>query len=117
VALVRLGSALAAAGLALALLLGQPVPALIGFAAVGAGFATIVPQAFSAAGRTPGMAAGPALATATTLGYSGFLIGPPLIGFAAEAIGLRAALGIVVAVSLVAIALAPSVRSAADNHR
>jgi MFS family permease len=111
VALVRLGSGLAAAGLGSALLLGQPWSALLGFAAVGAGFATIVPQVFSAAGRTSGMDAGPALATATTIGYSGFLIGPPIIGFAAEAIGLRGALAIIVATSAVAIVLAPNVRN------
>jgi len=110
VLMVRLGSALAAVGLTLALLHGAPVSGLIGFAAVGAGFATIVPQVFSAAGRTPGMDPGPALATTTTVGYSGFLIGPPLIGFAAEAIGLRGALGLIVATSVVAIILAPNVR-------
>lgn len=115
VALVRLGSGLAAAGLAFALLQGEPVSALLGFAAVGAGFATIVPQVFSAAGRTPGMDPGPALATATTLGYSGFLIGPPLIGFAAEAIGLPGALAIIVVTSLAAIALASNVRNAAES--
>jgi len=49
--LVRAGSALAAIGLALALIVGQPIVALVGFAAVGAGFATIVPQVFS--GRRP----------------------------------------------------------------
>jgi hypothetical protein len=112
VALVRIGSGLAAAGLASVLMLSDPVAALAGFAAVGAGFATIVPQVFSAAGRTPGMDPGTALATTTTIGYSGFLIGPPLIGFAAEAIGLRGALAIIVAMSVVAIVLAPNVRSA-----
>jgi hypothetical protein len=45
------------------------------------------------------------------VGYAGFLIGPPLIGFAAEAIGLRGALGLIVATSAVAIILAPNVRS------
>lgn len=116
VSLVRVGSGLAAAGLGLALLRGDPVSSLIGFAAVGAGFATIVPQVFSAAGRTPGMDAGPALATTSTLGYSGFLIGPPLIGFAAQAIGLRSALVIIVAMSLVAIMLAPHVRRAEGRN-
>lgn len=115
VTLVRLGSGLAAAGLMLALLHGAPWSILLGFGAVGAGFATIVPQVFSAAGRTPGMDPGPALATATTVGYSGFLIGPPLIGFAAQAIGLRGALAIIVATSLVAIILAPNVRSAVNK--
>ncbi len=114
VILVRTGGAIAAAGLGLALLIGQSAAALIGFAAVGAGFATIVPQVLSAAGRTPGIAPGPALAVATTLGYTGFLIGPPLIGFVAELAGLRAAFGIIAAMSAVAVILAPSVRRAAD---
>ena len=108
--LVRLGSALAAVGLSLSLLVPHAAVALLGFAAVGAGFATIVPQVFSAAGRTPGIEAGPALAMTTTLGYTGFLIGPPLIGFVAEWIGLRGALGIVVATSALAVVLAPCVR-------
>ena len=112
VALVRLGSAIAAAGLALALLFHEPITALAGFAAVGAGWAAIVPQVFSAAGRTAGMAAGPALATVTTLGYSGFLVGPPLIGFAAQLMGLPAALGIVAGMSGLAAVLAASVRPA-----
>lgn len=108
-ALVRGGSALAAAGLAFALMVRDPLAALAGFAAVGAGFATIVPQVFSAVGRLPGIVPGPALAMATTIGYTGFLIGPPLIGVAAEYLGLRTALGFIVAMSLLAIALAPSV--------
>ncbi|MES2571609.1 MAG: MFS transporter [Verrucomicrobiota bacterium] len=110
VVLVRAGGAFAAAGLSLALAWPQPIAALIGFAAVGAGFATIVPLVFSAAGRMPGLSPESALATATTIGYSGFLIGPPLIGFAAQAIGLRGALGIVVAMSILMVVLAPSLR-------
>lgn len=111
-ALVYAGGAFAAAGLAIALLIGGTVPALIGFAAAGVGFSTIVPQVFSAAGRMPGLASGPSIATATTIGYTGFLLGPPLIGFAADRIGLRSALGLIVGVSLIAIALGRSVRRA-----
>ena len=117
VTLVRTGSALAAAGLALALLTAEPIPVLLGFGAVGAGFATIVPQVFTAAGRVPGISAGPALAITTTLGYTGFLIGPPMIGFVAEAIGLRAALAIVVLTSLTAIALARFVGTPSPKHK
>jgi predicted MFS family arabinose efflux permease len=110
VTLVRLSGALSVAGLSLALFFPQAVPALIGFAAVGAGFAAVVPQVFSAAGNTPGLSSEAALATTTTIGYAGFLIGPPLIGFVAEAIGLRGALGIVVGMSALMIVLAPSVQ-------
>jgi MFS family permease len=109
--LVHLGGAIAAAGLAIALSLGGAVPAFLGFLAAGVGFSTIVPQVFSAAGRVPGLSSGPAIATATTIGYTGFLLGPPLIGFAADTLhSLRAALGIIVVVSLIAIALGRSVR-------
>lgn len=110
VTVVRAGSAVAAGGLAVSLLIPHPVIVLAGFAAVGAGLAAIIPQVFSAAGRTPGIAPGPALATVTTLGYSGFLVGPPLIGFAAEHIGLRGALSLAVCTSVAAITLAPCVR-------
>lgn len=112
VAVVRAGSAVATVGLALALLLGQSAAALVGFATVGAGFATIVPLVLSTAGRTSGMDSGPALAHATTLGYMGFLIGPPLIGFIAQGTDLRIALGIVVLMNAVAFFLSPCVRQA-----
>ena len=111
VSLVRLGSMVAAVGLSVAVIFVHPAASAVGFAAVGAGLATIIPQVFSAAGRTPGVEAGPALATVTTLGYSGFLAGPPVIGFAAEWLGLRSALGIVVAICFVAAALAQCLRT------
>lgn len=99
VRLTRWGGAVATAGLGLALLVPSPAVALIGFAAVGAGFATIVPQVFSAAGRATAMAPGTAVAIVSTIGYFGFLLGPPIIGFVAELLGLRGALCLVVVTS------------------
>lgn len=106
VAILRRGGALVAAGLGLALVLDTPWAAIIGCAAVGAGLSATFPVVLSAAGRTPGLAVGPALAVATTLGYFGFLVGPPLIGLTAELVGLPTALGIVVAMGLVIVLLA-----------
>jgi MFS family permease len=106
--LVRVGGTVAASGLLLALVSGHAAISLIGFALVGAGFATLVPIVFSAAGNTAGKATGIALASVSTLGYLGFLIGPPFIGFAAELFGLRFALGIIVVTSLIAVVLAPT---------
>jgi len=111
VTLVRAGGILAATGLAVALVFGQPVAALIGFGCVGAGFATVVPMVFTAAGRTPGISPGVAIASVTTLGYLGFLAGPPVIGFVAELIGLREALGILVLTSLTVASLASALES------
>ena len=111
VTLVRAGGILAATGLAVALVFGQPVAALIGFGCVGTGFATVVPMVFTAAGRTPGISPGVAIASVTTLGYLGFLAGPPVIGFVAELIGLREALGILVLTSLTVASLASALES------
>jgi MFS family permease len=49
------------------------------------------------------------MATVTTMGYFGFLAGPPLIGFTAELLGLRCALGIIVATSSMIVMFAPVV--------
>ncbi|HEX2728994.1 MAG TPA: MFS transporter [Rubrobacteraceae bacterium] len=109
--LVRACGALAAIGLGLALAAGQPYLALLGFGCAGAGFSIVFPAALSAAGRTKGMAAGPALAAVSTAGYTGFLIGPPTIGFAAEVLGLGGALYIVVILSAAIVLLAGAVRA------
>lgn len=109
-AVVRLGSALAAAGFLLAILTPWPVAGLIGFALVGVGAANVVPVLFSAAGRVPGMAPGMAISTIATLGYCGILVGPAAIGFIADHIGLPAALGIVAALLIATAASARAVR-------
>ncbi len=101
---VRFGSLVAGAGLGLSLLTGQPLAAIIGFGCVGLGLANLVPVFFSAAGRTPGIAPGTGIAAVATLGYLGWLAGPPLIGFAAELVTLAGALGLVaVALGLVTV--------------
>lgn len=96
VTLVRSGGVLAALGLGLSLAIAQPAAALVGFACAGAGFSIVFPVALSAAGRARDTAPGPAIAAVSTAGYSGFLAGPPAIGFLAEAVGLGAALCVVV---------------------
>ena len=96
VAIVRGGGVLVALGLGAALLADRPAAVLVGFAAVGAGLSCAFPVVLSAAGRDPGLAPGAALAAVSTAGYTGFLAGPPLIGFVAEWLGLRAGLGVVV---------------------
>ena len=113
--LVRSGAAVAAVGLGLSLAVGDPLFALVGFASTGVGFSIIFPAALSAAGRTKGTTAGPAIAAVATAGYFGFLVGPPSIGFVAELTGLGGALYIVVALSAAIVLLAGSVgRGSAD---
>jgi MFS family permease len=59
--------------------------------------ANAVPLLFSAAGRVPGTASAPALAAVFTMGYAGFIVGPPVIGILADAIGLSTALALLCA--------------------
>jgi fucose permease len=106
VTMLRLGGALAASGLALALLVDSTALALVGFALVGAGLATLFPITLSAAANAPGMAPGAGIAAMSSTGYFGFLIGPPLIGFVAELVGLRGALVFVVALGVAIFLLA-----------
>jgi MFS family permease len=113
VTLVRSGGALAALGLGLSLAVGQPAVALVGFACAGAGFSIVFPVALSAAGRAKGVAPGPAIAAVSTAGYSGFLVGPPAIGFLAEAVGLGTALYVVVLLSATIAVLSRTVGAAA----
>jgi fucose permease len=77
-------------GVALAV---DSVPVVIaGFFALGLGLGTVVPTAFSAAGRLPGIHPGVGVAGVSGLGWAGFVIGPPLIGQIAGATSLGAAL-------------------------
>ncbi len=110
VAILRRGGALVAIGLGIALILDAPWAAMIGCACVGAGLAATFPVVLSAAGKTPGLGVGPALAVATTCGYFGFLVGPPLIGLTAEVVGLPTALGIVAVMGVIIAVLAGSAR-------
>ena len=104
--MVRLGGLVAAGGLTLALVVSWVPLALVGFGLVGAGFSVIFPLALSAAGRASKHVSGTAIATVATCGYVGFLVGPAVIGFAADALSLRLALGVVVLLSLCAAAFA-----------
>jgi len=111
-ALVRRGGVLSAGALAAALLIGHPVAAIAGFALLGIGLATMVPVVFRAASEVDGVAPGVGIAAASTLGYFGFLIAPPIIGGVAELTSLPVALGLLVLLGLIMSALAPRVRSA-----
>ena len=78
-----------ATGLAIAVLFPDIPTSIAGFILVGAGVSSVVPLVYSAAGKSKKVSPGVALAAVSTIGYLGFLMGPPLIGFIAEASSLR----------------------------
>ncbi len=98
--LLAAGAALAALAMALVLLTGHPLLAFAGYALVGVGLAPAVPILYTAATRIPGVPRAAAIAAVSSIGYAGFMIGPPLIGALAKAWSLTAALGVVVAAGL-----------------
>jgi MFS family permease len=104
--LVRTGALVAAVGFGTALAVSAPPAALVGFACLGAGMSSVIPIVFRAAGRTPGIASGVALSAVTSVGYLGFVAGPPAIGGIAELVGLPTALGVLVALAAGVAALA-----------
>lgn len=107
---VGIGAALAAAGLLLASVGSAASSGLLGCVLVGLGASNLVPVMFGAAGRMPGTSPAVALATLTTLGYTGLLAGPALIGFLAHASSLPVALWAVAALLLLVAAGARLVR-------
>jgi MFS family permease len=93
------GSLFCVLGLGIALAAPWPLVSALGFGLVGLGASNIVPVLFSAAARTPGVASGVGVSAVATLGYSGFLVFPPILGFAADLFGLSAAIVIVLLMS------------------
>jgi MFS family permease len=104
VRLVRISAAMAAIGMAAALVAGQVVAAMAGFILLGLGMSFVVPLVFTASSQLE--RPGPSLATVNSSGYVGLLVGPPLIGGIADAVGLPAALGVIVAITALTAVLA-----------
>ena len=94
--LIMAGGITASIGLGLAVIFPEPYVAICGFFLVGLGLSTIVPIAYSIAGNSKDLPSGVGLAMVTTVGYAGFLFGPPIIGFIADVVNLRVGLGIVI---------------------
>jgi fucose permease len=106
-ALARRGGALVVAGVVLAVATRSPVPALAGFAFVGAGAAAIVPALFRVASAVPGISSGAGIASVATAGYFGGVVNGPTIGFVARGVGLSAALGVIGVAGAVIAVLGP----------
>lgn len=95
------GSLLAAAAMVLAALGPQPWLVVAGFGLAGLGVATLFPLGLAAAGEIPGVRSGDGIAIVSTVSRTGFLVGPPLVGAIADAVGLRLALLVVAGAAMV----------------
>ena len=106
---------LTAVSIALAVSVSSFLTAVIAFTFAGIGIGNIAPLLFAGGGRLEPEAPGRGIAAVTTLGYAGFLAGPPLIGFAAQLTSLGQAFWLIVIASLVIAVFGRRVR-AADTY-
>lgn len=82
-------------GMYIAVFFPYVVPAAIGFMLVGLGVSTVVPGVYSLAGKTPGIEPSQALTAVSSISFLGFLLGPPVIGYIAHAVGLKMSFAII----------------------
>ena len=99
--LMIINSLVALLGVLLLILFPVPIMVILGLFLIGLGLSVIVPIAYSTAGSAEGLAPGVGISMVTTIGYSGFLFGPPVIGFIADWQTLRIAMFFVALLFLV----------------
>jgi MFS family permease len=110
--LIRIGALMALAGVCVVLIPKIAVSALVGFSLIGLGVANTVPIGFTAAGNSQEVEASKAIATVSLLGYLGLLVGPPVIGFLAQAVTLPIALWLLGVLLVVIVVLSKDVVAA-----
>jgi MFS family permease len=87
-------------GMVLALVFPLKWVVICGFAIVGLGVSCVFPIVYMLAAKNKSMSPSASLAAVSSVGFTGFLLGPPMIGFVAEEIGLRLSLWIVAVLGL-----------------
>ncbi len=100
-------------GLATAVILPYILPAILGFILVGLGVSCIVPMVFSLAGKSVNMSSSSALAAISTVGYLGFVLVPPFVGYVAQASSLRVSFAFIALFGALIVFLVSGIR---DSH-
>jgi MFS family permease len=93
--ILQLSGLLTFFGLIIAVSFPYFITAIFGFLLVGAGVSSVIPFVYSLAGKSKILSSGVALAAVSTIGYFGFLFGPPFIGFIAQISSLRVSFGLI----------------------
>jgi MFS family permease len=97
---LKMNGLLIAMGMSLSLLVQHPVWVIIGFALIGFGVSSVIPIVYMLAAKSKAMPPAVALSAVSSVGFTGFLVGPPIIGFIAQALGLRTSLVLIVFLGL-----------------
>jgi MFS family permease len=97
---LQLSGVLIASGLLVSVFFPYLIPSILGFFLVGFGVSSVVPLVYGTAGKSKRMSAGVAIAAVSTIGFFGFLLGPPLIGIIAGFFSLRVSFVVIAAMGL-----------------
>lgn len=101
-------------GLLIAVFLPFTITAIIGFILVGFGVSCIVPMVFSLAGKSKSMSSSSALASISTIGYLGFVLVPPFVGFVAQNASLRWSFGFIAMFGAMIVLLVSKINTAQE---
>jgi MFS family permease len=105
---IQLSGVLIATGLSVAIIFPYVPSAIAGFFIVGFGVSSVVPLVYSQAGRSTTISPGMALAAVSSIGFFGFLIGPPMIGLVAGLFSLRISFLIIAVIGIIVTFIADS---------
>lgn len=109
--MLQLSGSIITTGLLVAVIFPNIASATTGFLLVGFGVSSVVPIVYGLAGKSQTMSASTALAAVSTIGFLGFLIGPPLIGFIAQIVGLRFSFALIAALGFGSTLLAAKIKT------
>jgi MFS family permease len=112
--LLKLNGLFILSGIALALAFPIKWIVILGFAMVGLGVSCVFPIVYMLAARNRSMSPSASLAAVSSVGFTGFLLGPPMIGFVAEETGLRLSLWIVAVLGLFIAIMASRVKASVE---
>lgn len=112
--LLRINGFLIFTGICLALVFPVKWVVIAGFALVGFGVSSVFPIVYMLAARSRTMSTSASLAAVSSVGFIGFLIGPPMIGFIAEETGLRLSLWVVALLGLFIVLLTYRLKSSVE---
>ncbi|OLZ60821.1 MFS transporter [Streptomyces sp. IMTB 2501] len=116
VAVVRLGTLVAAGGFAVVASAPGAWVGMLGFTLLGLGLCVLVPQTFAAAGRLFPGASDAAIARLNIFNYVGFLVGSPLVGALGDAWSYRGAMLVPMVLVLVTLVYARSFAAQPDRY-
>ncbi len=93
--LIQISGILVLAGLFISVAFPYLITATLGFLIVGFGVSSIIPTVYSTAAKASKIGPGMALASVSSIGFLGFLLGPPVIGYIAQLASLRYSFAVV----------------------